>query len=101
MESILRLRPDVVLSERCVSGLALEQLERAGVVVASEIKHAVIARLAWLTGASVVSSVEALHHLKLDAASDDALPLGTCGLFRVRLHQESNGLHLSARSLDV
>nr|POF15545.1 1-phosphatidylinositol 3-phosphate 5-kinase fab1 [Quercus suber] len=75
---IAGLRPDVLLVQRNVSGLALRLLEQAGITVAYNIKQSVLAAVARCTQTSMIKSVDKL--------AIDPSHLGHCRNFDVRTY---------------
>lgn len=75
---IKALRPTILLVQRDVSGLALEFLHEAKIVVAYNIKSSVLQAMARCTQTRIVTSPERLN------TSFNAL--GTCGGFEVRTY---------------
>ncbi|CDK25179.1 unnamed protein product [Kuraishia capsulata CBS 1993] len=69
---IAALRPDLVLSASSVNGYALELLAKAGIAVAMNLKPQVIERVARMTEANIVTSINKL-------ATDPKL--GQCDMF--------------------
>ncbi|BFZ53030.1 Mitochondrial distribution and morphology protein 12 [Savitreella phatthalungensis] len=74
---MLALRPNVVIAEQSLSGLALQHLLDAGVTVAYNVKPSVIAVIAGLTGADIVTSVDRLAFQPR---------VGRCDLFEVKTY---------------
>nr|POE77773.1 1-phosphatidylinositol 3-phosphate 5-kinase fab1 [Quercus suber] len=75
---IAALRPDVLLVQRNVSGLALRLLEHAGITVAYNIKQSVLAAVARCTQTSMIKSVDKL--------AIDPSHLGHCQNFSVKTY---------------
>ncbi|CAI6336064.1 unnamed protein product [Periconia digitata] len=78
---IAALRPNVLLVQRNVSGLALEFLEQAGISVAYNVKETVLNAVARCTQCKLVSSVDQLA---------DTSRLGRCGSFDVKTYVHKN-----------
>lgn len=78
---IAALRPQLLLVQRNVSGLALRLLEEAGITVAFNIKESVLAAVARVTQTTMIKSVDKL--------AIDPSHLGYCGSFDVKtyMHQ--------------
>ncbi|KAI6963011.1 hypothetical protein KC329_g16122, partial [Hortaea werneckii] len=78
---IAALKPQVLLVQRNVSGLALKLLEQAGITVACNIKESVLAAVARVTQTPMIKSVDKL--------AIDASALGGCASFEVKtyMHQ--------------
>ena len=101
----MTLRPNIVLTERHVSGIALEHFLREDVVVVSDVKHSVLERLSRLTGAHILPSIESLTTADRSDRTDRSdrstrsvsKVLGTCELFRVQVHREANGMLFAYR----
>jgi 1-phosphatidylinositol-3-phosphate 5-kinase len=79
---IAHLKPNLLLVQRNVSGLALEFLQEAGIVVASNVKETVLNAVSRCTGAPMISSVDKL-------AIDRAF-LGQCDSFNVKTYVHNN-----------
>ncbi|KAL1612984.1 Mitochondrial distribution and morphology protein 12 [Paraconiothyrium brasiliense] len=77
VDRIVALRPNVLLIQRNVSGLALEFLEEAGISVAYNVKETVLNAVARCTQSRPVSSVDQLA---------DQSRLGRCGSFDVKTY---------------
>jgi 1-phosphatidylinositol-3-phosphate 5-kinase len=75
---IAALEPDVVLVQRNVSGLALEFLQEAGIIVAHNVKESVLNAVARCTGAPMISSQDKL--------AIDRAHLGQCESFDVKTY---------------
>lgn len=78
---IVALNPDVVFVGASVSGLALKLLDEAGIAVASNMKPQVVERIARMTQADIVISMD---KLALN------LKLGTCGSLDVKTFAYKN-----------
>lgn len=78
---IIALKPDIVLVGASISGLALDLLSQAGIAVAFNLKPQIMERLARLTNADVVSSIDKL------AVSPR---LGSCDLFEAKTFAYKN-----------
>lgn len=79
---IAALEPHVLLVQRNVSGLALEFLQEAGIVVAHSVKETVLNAVARCTGAPMISSVDKL--------AIDRAHLGQCESFDVKTYVRNN-----------
>ncbi|KAH4352472.1 1-phosphatidylinositol-3-phosphate 5-kinase [Parastagonospora nodorum] len=79
---IAALRPQVLLVERNVSGLALEFLEKEGIAVVYNVKAAVLHAVARCTQSRMISSVDKL--------AIDPNHLGRCGSFDVKTYLHKN-----------
>lgn len=79
---IAALKPQVLLVERNVSGLALEFLEQEGIAVVYNVKPAVLNAVARCTQTRMISSVDKL--------SIDPTQLGQCGSFDVKTYLYNN-----------
>ncbi|KAK0998115.1 Mitochondrial distribution and morphology protein 12 [Friedmanniomyces endolithicus] len=75
---IAALKPDILLVQRNVSGLALRLLEQAGITVAFNIKESVLAAVARMTQTSLIKSVDKL--------AIDPSHLGRCASFEVKTY---------------
>lgn len=73
---IAALRPDVLLSQRNIAGMALELLERARIAVVFNVKPAVLEAVSRCTHAPIYNSVDKL--------TLPARELGVCELFEVK-----------------
>jgi 1-phosphatidylinositol-3-phosphate 5-kinase len=84
---IAALRPNVLLVQRNVSGLAIEFLDQAGISVAYNVKETVINAVARCTQSKPVSSVDQLA---------DTSRLGRCGSFDVKtfVHKDSRRTYI-------
>ncbi|KAK5724092.1 Mitochondrial distribution and morphology protein 12 [Elasticomyces elasticus] len=78
---IVALKPQVLLVQKNVSGLALRLLEQAGITVAFNIKESVLAAVARMTQTSLIKSVDKL--------AIDPAHLGKCGSFEVKTYVSS------------
>ncbi|KAJ4286062.1 Mitochondrial distribution and morphology protein 12 [Kalmusia sp. IMI 367209] len=78
---IVALKPNVLLVQRNVSGLALEFLEQGGISVAYNVKETVLNAVARCTQSKPVSSVDQLADLSR---------LGRCGSFDVKTYVHKN-----------
>ncbi|ODV97519.1 hypothetical protein PACTADRAFT_14061 [Pachysolen tannophilus NRRL Y-2460] len=78
---IIALNPDIVFIGASISGLALNMLDNEGIAVAYNLKPQVIERIARLTDADVVTSIDKL------AVNPKA---GTADLFEVRQYIHAN-----------
>ncbi|TPX19065.1 uncharacterized protein E0L32_011226 [Thyridium curvatum] len=78
---IIALRPQVLLAERSISGVALQFLSEANIAVAYNVKSAVIEAVSRCTKAEIISSLDML-----------ALPtnVGTCSGFEVKTFVNSD-----------
>lgn len=72
---IVALKPSLLVVKSTVSRLALEFLLEANIPVIHNVKHSVIEAIARCTQASIVTSVDKLHH---------GLSFGRCGSFEIR-----------------
>lgn len=72
---IIALNPDILFVGASISGLALEMLDQAGIVVVPNMKPQVMERISKLTNADVVTSIDKLAVNPL---------LGTCSSFQVK-----------------
>jgi 1-phosphatidylinositol-3-phosphate 5-kinase len=79
---IAALRPQVLLVQRNVSGLALEFLEKEGIAVVYNVKAAVLHAVARCTQSRMISSVDQL--------AVDPSQLGQCGSFDVKTYLHNN-----------
>jgi 1-phosphatidylinositol-3-phosphate 5-kinase len=79
---IAHLEPHILLVQRNVSGLALEFLQEAGIVVASNVKETVLNAVSRCTGAPMISSVDKL--------AIDRSYLGQCDSFDVKTYVHKN-----------
>ncbi|KAF2743640.1 hypothetical protein M011DRAFT_521485 [Sporormia fimetaria CBS 119925] len=79
---IANLEPHLLLVQRNVSGLALEFLQEAGIVVASNVKETVLNAVSRCTGAPMISSIDKL--------AIDSAYLGRCDSFDVKTYVHSN-----------
>ncbi|KAL5119500.1 Mitochondrial distribution and morphology protein 12 [Pleosporales sp. CAS-2024a] len=79
---IAALRPQVLLVQRNVSGLALEFLEKEGIAVVYNVKAAVLHAVARCTQSRMISSVDKL--------AIDPNHLGRCGSFDVKTYLHNN-----------
>jgi 1-phosphatidylinositol-3-phosphate 5-kinase len=79
---IAALRPQVLLVQRNVSGLALEFLEKEGIAVVYNVKAAVLHAVARCTQSRMISSVDKL--------AIDPSQLGQCGSFDVKTYLHKN-----------
>jgi 1-phosphatidylinositol-3-phosphate 5-kinase len=79
---IAALRPQVLLVQRNVSGLALEFLEKEGIAVVYNVKAAVLHAVSRCTQSRMISSVDKL--------AIDPKQLGQCGSFDVRTYLHKN-----------
>lgn len=79
---IAALRPQVLLVQRNVSGLALDFLEKEGIVVIYNVKAAVLHAVARCTQSRMISSVDKL--------AIDPNHLGRCGSFDVKTYLHRN-----------
>jgi len=75
---IAALRPDVLLAEKHISGLALELLDQARIAVVYNVKRAVLEAVSRCTHTAV-------HH-SIDRLTLPAEQLGTCELFEVKTY---------------
>lgn len=75
---IAALRPQVLLVQKHVSGLAIRMLERAGITVAYNIKESVLAAVARVTRTVMIKSVDKL--------GIDPMHLGQCESFEVKTY---------------
>jgi len=75
---ITALRPQVLLVQRNVSGLALRLLDEAGITVAFNIKESVLAAVARVTQTTMIKSVDKL--------TIDPSHLGRCATFEVKTY---------------
>ncbi|KIX07103.1 uncharacterized protein Z518_05080 [Rhinocladiella mackenziei CBS 650.93] len=75
---IAALKPDVLLAQRNISGLALELLERAKITTIFNVKSSVLEAVSRCTQARVAHSMD-----KLSPESD---PLGRCDSFEVKTY---------------
>lgn len=75
---IVALRPQILLVERNVCGLALRMLQEAGVTVVFNIKESVLAAVARVTQTVLIKSQDKL--------SIDPDHLGQCGIFEVKTY---------------
>ena len=73
---IATLRPNVLLVQRNVSGLALDLLDKAGITVVYNIKESVLAAVARVTQTTIIKSVDKL--------AIDPSHLGQCDSFEVK-----------------
>ncbi|KAF4956578.1 hypothetical protein FGADI_3730 [Fusarium gaditjirri] len=75
VQRITNLRPQVLLAEKSISGVALQYLSDANISVAYNVKHTVIEAVARCAETDIISSLDML-----------ALPvqIGRCGSFEVR-----------------
>ncbi|KAI7616739.1 hypothetical protein KC319_g19440, partial [Hortaea werneckii] len=83
---IAALKPQVLLVQRNVSGLALKLLEQAGITVACNIKESVLAAVARVTQTPMIKSVDKL--------AIDASALGGCASFEVKTYMHQDTKHL-------
>ncbi|KAH7405984.1 hypothetical protein DE146DRAFT_650397 [Phaeosphaeria sp. MPI-PUGE-AT-0046c] len=79
---IAALRPQVLLVQRNVSGLALEFLDKEGIAVVYNVKAAVLHAVARCTQSRMISSVDKL--------AIDPSQLGQCGSFDVKTYLHKN-----------
>lgn len=79
---IVALQPSLLLVERNVSGLALEFLQEAGIVVATNVKPTVLNAVARCTQTTMISSVDKL--------AIDPNRLGQCESFDVKTYVQNN-----------
>ncbi|KAH8723122.1 hypothetical protein GQ44DRAFT_685873 [Phaeosphaeriaceae sp. PMI808] len=79
---IAALRPQVLLVQRNVSGLALEFLDKEGIAVVYNVKAAVLHAVARCTQSRMISSVDKL--------AIDPAHLGHCGSFDVKTYLHKN-----------
>jgi 1-phosphatidylinositol-3-phosphate 5-kinase len=79
---IAALRPQVLLVQRNVSGLALEFLDQEGIAVVYNVKAAVLHAVARCTQSRMISSVDKL--------AIDPNHLGRCGSFDVKTYLHKN-----------
>lgn len=79
---IAALRPNVLLVQRNVSGLALEFLEKEGIAVIYNVKTAVLNAVSRCTQCRLISSVDKL--------TMDPSQLGQCGSFDVKTYVHKN-----------
>jgi 1-phosphatidylinositol-3-phosphate 5-kinase len=79
---IAALRPQVLLVQRNVSGLALEFLEKEGIAVVYNVKAAVLHAVSRCTQSRMISSVDKL--------AIDPNQLGQCGSFDVKTYLHKN-----------
>ena len=75
---IAALKPDILLAQRNISGLALELLDRANITVIYKVKPSVLEAVSRCTYARFHNSVD-----KLATPADE---LGTCELFEVKTY---------------
>ncbi|KAF1343613.1 hypothetical protein BDV97DRAFT_323453 [Delphinella strobiligena] len=75
---IVALKPQILLCERHVCGLALQMLQDAGVTVCFNIKESVLAAVARVTQTVLIKSQDKL--------SIDPDHLGQCGIFEVKTY---------------
>lgn len=75
---IAALKPQLLLVQRNVSGLALRLLEQAGITVAFNIKESVLAAVARVTETTMIKSVDKL--------AIEPGHLGQCGSFEVKTY---------------
>ncbi|THX15770.1 hypothetical protein D6D13_02122 [Aureobasidium pullulans] len=75
---IAALKPQILLVQRNVSGIALNMLERAGITVVYNIKESVLAAVARMTETEVIKS--------MDKLSIDPAGLGHCSNFDVKTY---------------
>lgn len=75
---IAALRPQVLLVQKHVSGLAIKMLEKAGITVAYNIKESVLAAVARVTRTVMIKSVDKL--------GIDPMHLGQCESFEVKTY---------------
>ncbi|KAK3117277.1 Mitochondrial distribution and morphology protein 12 [Teratosphaeriaceae sp. CCFEE 6253] len=75
---IAALKPQILLVQRNVSGLALRLLEQAGITVAFNIKESVLAAVARMTQTTMIKSVDKL--------TMDPSHLGRCASFEVKTY---------------
>jgi 1-phosphatidylinositol-3-phosphate 5-kinase len=73
---ITALKPDLILAQRNISGLALEMLEKANITTIFNVKSSVLEAVSRCTQARVAHTMD-----KLTSLSD---PFGTCDSFEVR-----------------
>lgn len=76
VDRIAQLRPQVLLVQRNVAGLALDMLQKAGITVAYNIKESVLAAVARVTRTTIIKSVDKL--------AIDPRHLGTCESFEIK-----------------
>ncbi|KAF2279390.1 uncharacterized protein EI97DRAFT_430470 [Westerdykella ornata] len=79
---IAHLEPHLLLVQKNVSGLALEFLQEAGIVVASNVKETVLNAVSRCTGAPMISSIDKL--------AIDRGYLGQCESFEVKTYVHKN-----------
>ena len=79
---IAALRPNLLLVEKSVSGLALQLLEAAGITTAYNVKPSVIEAVSRCTQTKIITSIDRL-------AASPAYP-GQCGSFDVKTYLHNN-----------
>jgi 1-phosphatidylinositol-3-phosphate 5-kinase len=75
---IITLKPEIILVQRNVSGLALNMLQEAGITVVYNIKESVLAAVARMTRTVLIKS--------MDKLSIDPTQLGQCSNFDVKTY---------------
>ncbi|KAG9787767.1 hypothetical protein KCU95_g7646, partial [Aureobasidium melanogenum] len=79
---IVALKPQILLVQRNVSGLALNMLQEAGITVVYNIKESVLAAVARMTQTVLIKSIDKL--------SIDPSGLGQCSNFDVKTYVHAN-----------
>lgn len=79
VNSIVKLGPTLVLVKGNVSSHAIENLTRAGIAVAHNIKGSILKEVGAFTGATVISSA--------DQFTNSSIALGNCGRFEVKRYR--------------
>ncbi|KAG9813149.1 hypothetical protein KCU68_g20040, partial [Aureobasidium melanogenum] len=79
---IVALKPQILLVQRNVSGLALNMLQEAGITVVYNIKESVLAAVARMTQTVLIKSIDKL--------SIDPSGLGQCSNFDVKTYVHGN-----------
>ena len=86
------INPSIILVQKSVSRLALEDLFNLGVVVAVNVKPSIMRRVARCTGAEIMTSVAQLAY---------NVRLGTCGKFYLRTFSLESGIKKTFMYFDV
>lgn len=84
---ILNLKPNVVLVQKGVAGIAQDMLRNHGVTLVLDVKSSVMDRLARCMQCDIVTSIE---------SNISAPKLGTCDLFFIENFQDAGGTHSSS-----
>ena len=92
VDKVKAFRPSIILVQKSVSRLALENLFDLGIVVAVNVKPSVMHRVARCTRAEIMSSLDQLFF---------NVRLGTCGKFYLRNFTLESGINKTLMYFDV